>query len=214
MGEEISRGPLSDRVRDTAYRIVSDRLTDILLEVGVGEGLLAEAIIRGGAAKEVIGVDFSKSQLKAAGKRVVGDETEGGGVARGSGLLAVMARGDALPFKKEAFDLAVSINTLHNQPSWDEASVLLRELCGAVHPGGGVVFDIRNGCDPLISTAYLFSTVIDPTTKRLPVNAYSISRVRKRLSELGFAIAKKAPVRYRFWPIPSAFVIEALKVEK
>jgi hypothetical protein len=66
----------------------------------------------------------------------------------------------------------------------------------------------------LISTAYLFSTVIDPTTKRLPVNAYSISKVKRRLSELGFEIAKRAPVRYRFWPIPSAYVIEAVKVAK
>lgn len=209
MGEDISRGPLSDGVRETARRIIAERTADILLEVGVGEGLLADALIVNRTARRIVGIDFSKPQLAAAVKRIVAAGAEGGCC-----LLPVMAVGDALPFKEEVFDLAVSVNTLHNQPSWDEASALLGELCGTVRPGGRVVFDIRNGGDPLISTAYLFSTVIDPTTKRLPVNAYSIHRVTRRLSELGFKITKRAPVKYRFWPIPSAYVIEAVKVAK
>lgn len=170
---------------------------------------MADALIKSKAARRIVGIDFSKPQLSAAGKRAAASSAKGG-----SCLLPVMAVGDALPFKDEAFDFAVSVNTLHNQPSWDEASALLGELCGVVRPGGRIVFDIRNGGDPLISTAYLFSTVIDPTTKRLPVNAYSISRVKRRLSELGLEVAKKAHVRYRFWPIPSAYVIEAVKVAR
>lgn len=203
-GTDISRGPLSDRIRYCAANLVSEKFVDTLLEVGVGEGLLAEAIIKGNSARKIIGIDISKSQLIAARKRI-----SGGGV-----FDAVMARGDILPFRGETFNCAVTINTLYNQTSWDEVSTLLGVVCGVVCPGGGVVFDIRNKRDPLISTAYRFSTIIDPTTKKLSIKAYSISQIRKRLSEMGFEIAKKVPVRYNFWPIPSAFVIEAIKVTK
>ena len=203
-GADISRGPLSDRIRHCAANLISHKLVDTILEVGVGEGLLAEAMIKGGSVKKIIGIDISKSQLIAAEKRI----------GSGGAFDTVMAKGDILPFRSKTFDCVVTINTLHNQTSWVEVSTLLGAICGVVCTGGSVVFDIRNKRDPLISTAYRFSTIIDPTTKRLPVNAYYISQIKKRLSEMGFEIVKKVPVRYRFWPIPSAFVIEATKVTK
>ena len=213
-GKDISSGPLSDRVRHCAVKLITDKSVDTLLEVGVGEGLLAEAIIRGGSVKKIVGIDILKSQLIAARKKISGGGVFEGDRVRGGSFDTVMALGDTLPFRGETFDSVITINTLHNQPSWDEVSTLLGVVCSVVRPGGGVIFDIRNKRDPLISLAYRFSTVIDPTTKRLPVNAYSISKIRKRLAEMGFEIVKKVPVRYRFWPIPSAFVIEAVKVTK
>jgi ubiquinone/menaquinone biosynthesis C-methylase UbiE len=214
VGSDISRGPLSDRIRERAAGLAREKSCEVALEVGVGEGLLAKSVIDGGAVKTLVGLDILRPQLIAAGLRIRGENPSKGGSIFSGRLKAVVARGETLPFRSDTFDLAITVNTLHNQPSWEEASILLGAVCGVVRPGGSVVFDIRNGADPLISAAYRFSTVIDPSTKRLPVNAYSMSRVRRRLSGLGFDVVAKLPVRYRFWPIPSAFLIEAVRIKK
>ncbi|GEM_PF-2321060 len=214
MGTDISRGPLSDRIRERAAEIARKKSCDVALEVGVGEGLLAKSVIEGGTVRTLVGVDVLKQKLIEAGLRIRGDNPSGDGPIFSGRLKAVAARGETLPFRDKTFNLAITVNTLHNQPSWDEASDLLGAVCGAVRPGGSVIFDIRNGRDPLIRAAYRFSTIIDPSTRRLPVNAYSMSRVKRRLLELGFEVVKKVPIRYRFWPIPSAFLIEAVRIKK
>ncbi|MBN1573280.1 MAG: class I SAM-dependent methyltransferase [Deltaproteobacteria bacterium] len=214
VGKDISSGPLSDRIRECAAGLARGKSCDVALEVGVGEGLLAKSVIDGGSVRTLVGVDVLKQQLIEAGLRIRGDNpSKDGGIFSGR-LKVVVARGETLPFKEGAFNLAITVNTLHNQPSWDEASVILGAVCNVVRFGGSVIFDIRNRRDPLIYTAYRFSTIIDPSTRRLPVNAYSISRVKGRLTELGFDVVKKVPIRYRFWPIPSGFLIEAVRIKK
>ena len=200
-GPDLSRGPLSDRIRETALSLLSDRHDAWSLEVGVGEGLLAESMVSWGKTARMIGLDMSLTNLKAAAKRLGGSRS----------LLVVCARGDLPPFKSALFSRVVCINTLHNQPSWEEAAAVIRAMCGLVGRGGSLLFDIRNGHDPLIRWAYRFSTVIDPSTKRLPVLAYSLSRVEELLKDSGFRVSRKAPVRYPFWPVPSAYVIEAVR---
>jgi ubiquinone/menaquinone biosynthesis C-methylase UbiE len=198
-GPDPSRGPLSDRVRDAALGLSTQGRDPWCLEVGVGEGLLAEGLIARGTARGIIGMDVSRNNLAAARKR-----------AGTSGpLLVVCARGDRPPFAPGSVGRVVCINTLHNQSSWEEVAAIVRAMCYLVAAGGSLVIDIRNARDPLISLAYRFSTMIDPSTKRLPVRAYRFGRVRRLLSENGFRVARKVRVRYPFWPIPSAYVIEA-----
>ncbi len=200
-GPDLSRGPLSDRIRKTALSLLSDGHDSSCLEVGVGEGLLAESVVSWGKTAQMIGLDMSRANLRAAQKRIGGTRS----------FLAVCARGDLPPFKGGVFSRVICINTLHNQPSWEEAAAVIRAMCALADRGGSILFDIRNGRDPLICWAYRFSTVIDPSTKRLPVRAYSFRRVEELLKSSGFRVNRKVAVCYPFWPIPSAYVIEAVR---
>jgi ubiquinone/menaquinone biosynthesis C-methylase UbiE len=169
--------------------------------VGVGEGLLAESMVSWGDTLRMIGLDMSHAHLKEAIKKLRGSRS----------FFAVCARGDLPPFKGGAFSRVVCINTLPNQPSWEEAAAVIQAMCVLVDRGGGLLFDLRNGRDPLICWADRFSTVSDPSTKRLPVRAYSFTRVEELLKSSGFRVKRKVAVCYPFWPIPSAYVIEAAR---
>jgi SAM-dependent methyltransferase len=198
-GPDLSRGPLSDLIRDAAVELLSQRPNGPILEVGVGEGLLAREVIRRRIAGRLIGVDILCESLRTAGEKI--------GVP--GAFAGVCAVGDVLPFKRCAFSMVVCINTLHNQPSWSGVESMVSAAGALVKEGGSLIFDIRNGWDPLISWAYRYSTVFDPSTKRLPVHAYRLGRIRGLLSRHGFRIVKKTGIYYPFWFVPSAFVIEA-----
>jgi hypothetical protein len=154
-----------------------------------------------GRTRRMIGVDLSPQTLLAARRRV-GDRMP---------FSVVCCRGDRLPFIEGKFSLVICINTLHNQGSWAEVVRMISAGCAQVGPGGRFVFDIRNGNDPLIRTAYRFSTLFDPTTKRLPVRTYRLKKVERVLNENGFRITGRARVRYPFWVLPSAYIIEATR---
>jgi hypothetical protein len=119
------------------------------------------------------------------------------------------ARGDALPFKGEVFDRVICINTLHNQSSWAGVEEIVAGAGKLIRRGGSLIIDIRNGCDPLIGSAYRYSMLLDPSTRRLPVRAYRHGRLRELLARHGFRITGKIRIYYPFWFLPSAYVIEA-----
>jgi ubiquinone/menaquinone biosynthesis C-methylase UbiE len=203
-GKDLSRGPLSDRIRDEAIRFLSEEDVSspdgAVLEVGVGEGLVAEVLLRRGIFKRVVGIDSSFERLVETRRRM-GD--------LGSRFIAAAAIGGLLPFRSGAFGRVICLNTLHNQHSWEDVRQIMNSACSLIGEGGAIVFDMRNARDPLISLGYRFSKIIDPSTKVLPVRAYTIGRVRRLLSELGLEIVRKRGIFYPLWPIPSAYVIEA-----
>jgi ubiquinone/menaquinone biosynthesis C-methylase UbiE len=198
-GPDLSRGPLSDRIRDAAVALLFTHRDGWVLEVGVGEGLLAGEVVARGIARKFVGMDILRDNLKEARKRIGTPGTFSG----------VCARGDALPFRPLAFARVVCINTLHNQPSWAEVEAIVTAAVRLVRQEGSLIIDIRNGWDPVISSAYRYSTLFDPSTKRLPVRAYRLGRLRRLLGRNGFRIVKKTRIYYPFWCFPSAYVIEA-----
>ncbi|MBN2225022.1 MAG: class I SAM-dependent methyltransferase [Deltaproteobacteria bacterium] len=198
-GSDLSRGPLSDRIRDAAVVILSERRGGWVLEVGVGEGLLAREAVRGGITERFIGMDIDRDNLRRAQEKV----------GSHGAFFGMCGRGDVLPFVRSAFSRVICINTLHNQPSWSELESIVSAAGALVKEGGSLIFDIRNAWDPLISCAYRYSTVFDPSTKRLPVRAYRFGRVRRLLGQHGFRVVRKVGIYYPFWCFPSAFVIEA-----
>ena len=69
-GSDLSRGPLSDRIRDAAVAVLLEAGGGPVLEVGVGEGLLArEAVVRGGM-KRLVGMDILCENLRRARERI------------------------------------------------------------------------------------------------------------------------------------------------
>jgi ubiquinone/menaquinone biosynthesis C-methylase UbiE len=200
-GADLSRGPLSDIVRNAAVAALVECRDGTCLEVGVGEGLLADDVRERGAFRRFIGVDISAHNLYLAGKRI-----PDGRFYRG-----VCALAHRLPFRPGAVERVVCVNTLYNQRTWEEIRAIICELGLLTNDGGSFLFDIRNARDPLISTIYRVSRIIDPSTRRLEIHAYPYRRVKRMLEENGFVVKRRIPVYYPFWFIPSAFVIEAGK---
>jgi ubiquinone/menaquinone biosynthesis C-methylase UbiE len=198
-GPDLSRGPLSDRIRDAAVAVLRAAGGGPVLEVGVGEGLLARDAIAGGSAGRFVGVDISCENLRRSRERIKRPKT----------FAVVCARGDLLPFKRSSFRTVVCINTLHNQASWAELETIVSAAGALVGRGGSLIIDIRNARDPLIGSVYRYSTVFDPSTRRLPVRAYRLGQIGRLLERQGFRIVRKVRVYYPFWFLPSAFVIEA-----
>jgi ubiquinone/menaquinone biosynthesis C-methylase UbiE len=198
-GSDLSRGALSDRIRDAAVALLLEAPGGPILEVGVGEGLLAREVVVRGATKKFVGMDILRDNLKRARERI--DSAQG--------FAVICARGDYPPFRASSFLRVVCINTLHNQASWSQVEAMVSAAGALVKEGGSLILDIRNACDPLISSAYRYSTLFDPSTKRLPVRSYRPGHIKRLLEGRGFLIVRMVGIYYRFWFLPSAFVIEA-----
>jgi ubiquinone/menaquinone biosynthesis C-methylase UbiE len=201
-GPDLSRGPLSDLVRDAGVSMLLEHTGESCLEVGVGEGLLAEAVRDRGAFRRFIGVDISTGNLFLSKNRFAGDRFFAG----------VCASAHCLPLRPEGIERVVCVNTLYNQRTWDEVREIILELGRVTSVGGSFLFDIRNARDPLITTIYRTSRIIDPSTRKLEIHAYSYRRVKRMMEENGFSVRRRRAVYYPFWFIPSAYVIEAERV--
>ena len=198
-GADLSRGPLSDLVRNSAVTALFEYTGQTCLEVGVGEGLLADTVKERGNFRRFIGVDISTQNLILANKRLSDNRFYYG----------VCALAHRLPFKPGAIERVVCVNTLYNQNTWKEVRAIIIELGMLTNGDGSFLFDIRNARDPLITTIYRVSRIIDPSTRRLEIHAYPYRRVKKMLEENGYVVTRRIPVYYPFWIFPSAFVIEA-----
>jgi SAM-dependent methyltransferase len=118
-----------DDPRDFAYEAVAEAVPHRVLEVGGGEGELAERI-RGELGAEVIGVDQSERMVEIQQAR---------GIDARCGDVEDLAFGDA------EFDVAVAAWMLYHVPDLDRA---LAELVRVLRPGGRLVA-VTNGVDHL-----------------------------------------------------------------
>jgi len=104
-----------------------------VLDVGCGTGALAGWIQRAGYY--VVGVDASAGMLRQAL-----DE---------HGVAAVYAAySTALPFEDDAFDLALSVATMHHLETPERVAATIREMGRVVKPGGHVLIWDHNPLNP------------------------------------------------------------------
>ncbi len=104
----------------------------LILDVGCGTGALAAWIQRAGYA--VTGVDASVGMLAQA---------------RDGGVGAVFAAySTALPFPDGAFDLALSVATMHHLETEERVAATIAEMGRVVRPGGHVLIWDHNPLNP------------------------------------------------------------------
>jgi SAM-dependent methyltransferase len=104
----------------------------LVLDVGCGTGQLAAAIAAEGY--DVFGVDLSASMVARARER---------GLA---GTYAGVTT--ALPFADDAFDLALTVATLHHLETRERVAATVREMARVVKRGGFVVLWDHNPANP------------------------------------------------------------------
>ena len=106
--------------RDVAFQAIAEAKPRRVLEVGGGEGELAERIVRELGA-ELVGVDQSERMVE---------------IQRGKGLDARVGDVQQLPFADGEFDVAVAAWMLYHVPDLDRG---LSELERVLEPGGRLV---------------------------------------------------------------------------
>jgi len=114
---ETAEGP---DARQVLFEAVAEARPGSVLEVGGGEGEVAERIIRELGA-ELVGVDQSERMVE---------------IQRGKGIDARLGDVQDLPFEDEEFDVAVAAWMLYHVADLDRA---LAELARVLRPGGRLV---------------------------------------------------------------------------
>jgi SAM-dependent methyltransferase len=125
---------VADHYIDKRTRLVKDLLPlgGLVLDVGCGTGQLAAAI--GSEGFDVFGVDLSASMVARA---------------RARGLAGTYAGvTTALPFADNAFDLALTVATLHHLETPERVAATVSEMARVIKPGGFVVLWDHNPANP------------------------------------------------------------------
>jgi ubiquinone/menaquinone biosynthesis C-methylase UbiE len=154
--------------------------SDIIVDVGCGNGTYLAELSKRGCAGHVLGVDLSFGMLAAARDRLSGLSMAADAVATGpddspaspddatgsppSAVALASADATALPLRDGVADLALAMHMLYHVPDPADA---LRELRRVTCPGGRVVI-VLNGADHLreLRAAVAAARGADPSAMR------------------------------------------------
>ena len=198
---ELSSGFLSDRIREKTILASASRPGSVL-EVGCGEGMFLSQATRY-KKRGLWGIEPIYEMIAQAKERL---STDGCGEP-----VLISGRGECLPFRNEAFDTVVCVNTFHNLASIADLHKIAKDMARVCKKKGCIILDIRNSLNPAMFLAYRFATIYDPSCKMLPLNTYSIFAIQRLLKGLGLNVEKKTPVFFPFTILAPAMVIQARK---
>ncbi|MBF0330310.1 MAG: class I SAM-dependent methyltransferase [Candidatus Omnitrophica bacterium] len=159
-----------------------------LLDAGCSDGRLIERLREKGYNDMLcVGMDFALNPLKAM-------------IARNMGAQAVCADTARPLFKKNTFDIGISLQVLHHLPSHEERLLMLRSMHGALRSGGQIAVSVLNRP----SWAGLVANGIDGpllSSPELCVHLYDRQELSDDLEAAGFRVQEilatnNLPVRY------------------
>lgn len=169
--EEVNRRALAPVVRGWEGRI---------LDVGAGAGAFIEKYLDP-ARHEVAAIDFSENMLNEARARL-GDEA-------GRSVFLARALAQALPFPRDCFDAALSVNTLHNMPNWTDVRQALAEMARVVRPRGAILAEFRNWNNP---NRRRIAELHDK--EDLPQKAFTFEEIKGAFESMGFEVEQHIPI--------------------
>lgn len=112
--------------------------TDLVADIGCGNGLYLAELARRDRARHLVGVDLSPGMLRSARQRA-----QHAGRPGRSGPALVAADAAALPLRDSCADLTLAMHMLYHVP---EPQSALRELRRVTRPGGRLLVGL-NGTD-------------------------------------------------------------------
>ncbi|UCD35852.1 MAG: class I SAM-dependent methyltransferase [Nitrospiraceae bacterium] len=196
--DEPSSGYWQHTIRDAAFTLcVPNKGT--ILEIGCGEGLFLQKFVRGSGGAGLCGIDISPEQLLKAKKRSAGR--------------AGLFRADAcsLPFTDSVFDSIVCINVFMNMPLDDMLLKSLQEIRRVCKKGGRIIFDIRNGLNPIVRMKYGLVKYYDSTMDSTALRMHTFSSIKAKLNALDLTIDGKTPLGFPGGMFAPIIMVEAVK---
>ncbi|MFA6451278.1 MAG: methyltransferase domain-containing protein [bacterium] len=169
--EEVNRRELAPVAREWDGRI---------LDVGAGAGAFIEKYMNP-SKNEITAVDFSFNMIEETRMRLES--------FLGRSLFLSQALAQALPFKRDSFDAALSVNTLHNMPSFDDVAQALSEMARVVRPRGLILAEFRNLDNP--QRRRICELHDHP---ELPQKAYTFEQIEQAFSRMGFEVERRIPL--------------------
>ena len=185
--QDMARQETLDLCRYTKGRV---------LEVGCGEGLFIENLVKKSPNLEVYGVDNDEERLNAARARLIGVN---------------LSKQDAagLSFEDGYFDAVICVNVLFNMRTKDDVRRALTEMKRVCKTGGSIIFDIRNSANPIIIAKYALAKYYDDTLKGLPLKTYSVKEIEDVLKSLSMKIVDKKYIGLKSRIFSFVIVMEA-----
>jgi len=172
--DDPSAGVLHNEVRTKVLELC-DREQGHAVEVGCGEGLFLVKLAEKYPHLNICGIDNWEAILEVAKERLEKKGFKNVTVSRADAL--------SLPLADQSFDLVVCINLVVNLPSEEHFRKCLRELDRICKKGGKIIFDVRNGDNPLLCLKYRLAKFYDETVKELPLKTYRLKKVLALLEE-------------------------------
>ena len=145
--------PARGRQLDLLVELVAGCLPGRVIELGVGSGLVAERLLDAAPLLELVGIDVSAVMLAQARERL----------ARfGDRVTLIEADVASADLGEGAFDLAVTVQALHNMP-FERQQAALTLAARALRPGGLLLsldkFALPSGPYELYRRLGLYSTL-------------------------------------------------------
>ena len=173
---------LPEKTVSTAAELLLDYKGKVA-DIACGKGpLLNELLPLNG--KRIYGVDQSSKQLA---------EANAAGMSVAMGNILVM------PFKSNAFDVAVCLNTIYNFSSLPEFQPAFTEMLRIINDNGKIVIDIRNRRNPVIRV----KNWLHNRKKLFPTVPYVPEDITRVMNDAGCRLVQKKAVginnRYLAW---------------
>src|SRR6266481_1627826 len=127
VGEFMNR--VNMKLSEDAYRRLDLRTGDHVLEIGVGNGLFIDSLLKLAPDLRYIGLDISETMLTAAA-------TANSSLAESGKVSLKLASVDAMPLGDASIDRAVTVNCIY---FWPEPVKALQEIHRVLKPAGCLV---------------------------------------------------------------------------
>lgn len=188
-----SAGYWQGRIRDITLDLCRG-MSGYALDVGCGEGLLLNRLLRNDPGVKAFGIDLSYHQLRDAVKKISSSASGKAGLAQANAL--------SLPFVSGAFDRVAVLNLMICMPSDTETDQLIKEASRVCKEGGRIVFDIRNSLSPIINLKYKLAPLYDTTAGAL--RTYHPDMIVEKFAANGLDVTRKSSIGFpkgKFAPV-------------
>jgi len=167
----------------------------LIVDIGIGPGLLSIEINKLIPNANIIGIDPSIEMLKLAKRKVVGTNFKK--------IETILTKAESIPLKNNLADLVISRFSFIY---WDNPSDGLTEIYRILNPGGRMILELINRDYPrwklFLTEIHMFINLAGKEIIKYHIDsykkAYTINQIEKLISNSGFNIIYKEGIKSKW----------------